>query len=91
MLGGLGTSLLFSVFESWMVADFRARGGEEGRLSRMFGLMSTLNSVVAIVSGVGSEWLVGVTGTKKAPFGASVVLLVVAAGVIATQWVSFDP
>lgn len=89
VLGGLGTSLLFSVFESWMVADFRARGlAEKGAdLSRTFGLMSTLNSLVAIASGLASEWLVGVAGTRKAPFAASVALLVVAVWVIQTQWV----
>ena len=89
ILGGLGTSLLFSVFESWMVTDFHAkRKGLGGDLSRTFGLMSTLNSVVAILSGVGSEWLVSASGTRKAPFAASVVLLIAAAGIIATQWVS---
>ncbi|KAK1524182.1 major facilitator superfamily transporter [Colletotrichum costaricense] len=88
VLGGLGTSLLFSVFESWMVTDFHARRlSEKGMdLSRTFGLMSTVNSIVAIVSGVVSEWLVSVTGTRKSPFLASVGLLVVAAGVIASQW-----
>lgn len=72
-----------------MVTDFHARRlGEKGMdLSRTFGLMSTVNSIVAIVSGVVSEWLVSVTGTRKSPFLASVGLLVVAAGVIASQWV----
>ncbi|OHW90691.1 major facilitator superfamily transporter [Colletotrichum incanum] len=65
VLGGLGTSLLFSVFESWMVTDFHARRlSDQGLdLSRTFGMMSTVNSVVAIVSGVVSEWLVSMTGT----------------------------
>lgn len=88
VLGGIGTSLLFSVFESWMVTDFHARGlGDKGGdLSRTFGVMSTLNSVVAIASGVFSEWVVAVSGTRKAPFAASVVLLAVAGWVIATRW-----
>ncbi|CCF33927.1 major facilitator superfamily transporter [Colletotrichum higginsianum] len=88
VLGGLGTSLLFSVFESWMVTDFHARRlGDQGLdLSRTFGLMSTVNSVVAIVSGVVSEWLVSATGTRKAPFLTSVVLLIIASSVIASQW-----
>ncbi|KAK3381513.1 major facilitator superfamily transporter [Podospora didyma] len=87
VLGGLATSLLFTVFESWMVTDARRHvGGEGGDLSRTFGLMSTLNSVVAILSGVSSEWLVGVAGTRKAPFAASAGLLVVAFGIIWTQW-----
>ncbi|KAI8153412.1 Molybdate-anion transporter [Colletotrichum sp. SAR 10_70] len=88
VLGGLGTSLLFSVFESWMVTDFHARRlGEKGLdLSRTFGFMSTVNSIVAIISGVASEWLVSITGTRKSPFLASIGLLVLAAGIITSQW-----
>ncbi|KAK3316247.1 major facilitator superfamily transporter [Apodospora peruviana] len=88
-LGGLSTSLLFSVFESWMVADFYARGlDKNGRsLSSTFGTMSTLNSLVAIGSGVGSEWLVAAAGTRKAPFVASTVLLGVA---FVGIWLSWD-
>ncbi|EJT68705.1 hypothetical protein GGTG_13719 [Gaeumannomyces tritici R3-111a-1] len=88
VLGGIGTSLLFSVFESWMVTDFAERGlaAKGGDLSRTFGLMSTLNSVVAIVSGVFSEWLVAATGTRRSPFYAAVVLLGVAAWVIVTRF-----
>lgn len=90
VLGGVGTSLLFSVFESWMVTDFAERGlaGKGHDLSRTFGLMSTLNSVVAIASGVFSEWLVAATGTRRSPFYAAVGLLAVAAWVIATRFVS---
>lgn len=88
VLGGVGTSLLFSVFESWMVTDFHARklGEKGGDLSRTFGVMSTLNSVVAIVSGVFSEWVVTVSGTRKAPFAAAVALLAAAFWVISTRW-----
>ncbi|KAI3390554.1 hypothetical protein diail_9206 [Diaporthe ilicicola] len=88
VLGGVSTSLLFSVFESWMVTDFHARklGDKGGDLSRTFGVMSTLNSVVAIASGVFSEWAVGVSGTRKAPFAAAVVLLAAAFWVISTRW-----
>jgi MFS transporter, MFS domain-containing protein family, molybdate-anion transporter len=88
VLGGVGTSLLFSVFESWMVGDVKGKGkGEE--LGGLFGTMSMVNSVVAIVSGVGSEWLVGMAGTRKAPFWAAVGCLVGAAGVIGVFWVSY--
>lgn len=88
VLGGISTSLLFSVFESWMVTDFHARklASKGGDLSRTFGLMSTLNSVVAIVSGVFSEWIVSTAGTRKAPFAAAALLLGTASWVIATQW-----
>ncbi|KAL1865347.1 hypothetical protein Daus18300_007237 [Diaporthe australafricana] len=88
VLGGVSTSLLFSVFESWMVTDFHARrlGDKGGHLSRTFGVMSTLNSAVAIASGVFSEWVVAASGTRKAPFAAAVVLLAAASWVIATRW-----
>ncbi|KAH7376325.1 major facilitator superfamily transporter [Plectosphaerella cucumerina] len=88
VLGGFATSLLFSVFESWMVTDFgNRRLAEKGAdLSRTFGLMSTVNSVVAIISGVVSEWLVGAAGSAKAPFAASAAIVVVASLFISTQW-----
>lgn len=88
VLGGISTSLLFSVFESWMVTDFHARklGEKGGDLSRTFGVMSTLNSVVAIVSGIFSEWIVSVSGTRKAPFAVAAGLLGVAFWMISTRW-----
>lgn len=76
-----------------MVADFRGRYLESKGLDlgRTFGVMSTVNSVVAIASGVVSEWLVGAAGTKKAPFGLCVGVLGIAALCIYTQWVRSSP
>jgi len=89
VLGGIGTSLLFSVFDTWMVTDFHQRrlASKGLDLSRTFGTMSTVNSIVAIASGVSSEWLVEWAGTRKAPFGLSVGLLGLAAVFIYSQWV----
>ncbi|PKS12875.1 hypothetical protein jhhlp_000215 [Lomentospora prolificans] len=88
VLGGVGTSLLFSAFDAWMVADFQRRGLRESglELATTFGTMSTVNSVVAVVSGVVSEWVVEGMGTRRAPFGVAVGVLVVAAGCILRQW-----
>lgn len=88
VLGGVATSLLFTVFDSWMVTDFRTRelGVKGVDLSHTFGMMSMLNSGVAIVSGVFSEWVVGVAGTRRAPFMVAVGLLGAAAWVIAAKW-----
>lgn len=90
LLGGVSASLLYTVFESWMVAEFGARKLDQrgGSLSDMFGAMTTLNATVAIAAGVLSEWLVRVTGTMRAPFMASVVALIAAAGVMWNYWVS---
>lgn len=88
--GGLSTSLMYSAFESWMVTEFHKRHLDKAgvSLSSMFGVMTTLNSIVAILSGVFSEWLVQTTGTKRAPFMASAGLLAIAFWIILTLWVS---
>ncbi|KAL2266195.1 hypothetical protein VTJ83DRAFT_5547 [Remersonia thermophila] len=86
MLGGVGTSLLFVAFESWVVGFLGAKGERGEELRRVLGVMSGLNSVVAVVCGVVSEWLVTTTGTKKAPFLAAAGVLVPAAAVIWTCW-----
>ncbi|KAK8046548.1 molybdate-anion transporter [Apiospora saccharicola] len=76
-LGGISTSILFTSFDSWMVTDFKKRKlVDKGcDLSRTYGTMGTINSLVAMASGVVSEGLVRLTGTKKSPFIASAALL----------------
>lgn len=90
VFGGLSTSLMYSAFESWMVTEYHKRRVDQAgtSLNSMYGIMTTLNSVVAIFSGVFSEWLVQATGTKRAPFMASAGLLGVAFWIIAMYWVS---
>lgn len=89
-LGGVGTTLMYSVFDSWMIAEYAAEGLEASPLGlrEMFGLMSTGNGAVAILSGVVGEGVVALTGTKTAPFVLAVGCLVGAAYLIQTQWVS---
>jgi len=89
VFGGLSTSLMYSAFESWMVTEYHKRQLDQAgtSLSTLFGLMSTLNSVVAILAGVSSEYLVQITGTKRAPFMASAGLLAIAFGIIWFFWV----
>ncbi|KAI0839962.1 DUF791-domain-containing protein [Hypoxylon sp. FL0890] len=89
VLGGISTSILFSVFDSWMVTNFRERKLVENGcdLSRTYATTSIVNSLSAIVSGVVSEWLVRVTGTRKAPFLLSAGLLWCALQIIWAHWV----
>ncbi|RAL62584.1 hypothetical protein DID88_004432 [Monilinia fructigena] len=77
IFGGLSTSLMFSAFESWMVTEYHKRDIQKAgtSLDSLFGVMSTLNSVMAILSGVFSEWLVQVTDDRRMPFMASASLL----------------
>jgi hypothetical protein len=73
-----------------MVTEYLAQGLEQTSitLDSMFGVMATLNSIVAIFSGVVGEGLVAVTETKVSPFIAAVVCLVVAFALMLKYWVS---
>lgn len=90
--GGLSTTLLYSVFETWMIAEYhdQALDAYDLSLSDMFGKMTTLSSIVAIVSGVFGDYLVQHTGAKTSPFLASVACLCIAFIWISRYWVS-DP
>eukprot|EP00299_Pterocystis_sp_00344_P002389 c12700_g1_i1.p1 GENE.c12700_g1_i1~~c12700_g1_i1.p1 ORF type:complete len:459 (+),score=113.44 c12700_g1_i1:3-1379(+) len=52
LLGGVSTSLLFSVFESWMVAEHNAKGFPPNWMGRTFSLAMFGNSIVAIIAGI---------------------------------------
>ncbi|KAI1772312.1 DUF791-domain-containing protein [Hypoxylon cercidicola] len=88
ILGGISTSILFSVFDSWMVTNFRVlKLVEHGcDLSRTYATTSIVNSLSAIVGGIVSQWLVYITGTKKAPFILSAGLLWWALQLIWGHW-----
>lgn len=51
LLGGVATSLLFSVFDAWLVCEHNARGHDPAWLSSTFSTAMFGNSVVAIVCG----------------------------------------
>lgn len=89
VLGDATTTLLFSVFETWMVADYRRLDSmhNETFLNEMFGTLATVNSLTAILSGISSEALVQVTESTRAPFAASVLCLIAAAHQISSTWV----
>ncbi|KAF2008956.1 major facilitator superfamily domain-containing protein 5 [Aaosphaeria arxii CBS 175.79] len=88
MLGGMSGTLLYSVFESWMVAEFNARLPDEpsSTLSNIFSTMTMLNSVVAIVAGIIAECVFNWTGTAKAPFMVSILCLISAFAAISCFW-----
>jgi MFS family permease len=92
VLGGISTTLMYSVFESWMVTEYYVQNLDKSTLSlsSMFGLMTTLNSGTAILSGVIGESIVSYTETKTSPFMASIVCLALAAWAMQTYWVCLD-
>jgi MFS family permease len=90
VLGGVSGTLLWSVFESWLVAEFNKLMLEEtdASLSAIFSMMTTSNTCVAIVAGLIAEWLVRTVGTAKAPFLLSTGCLALAFLAITKYWVS---
>lgn len=83
---------MYSVFESWMVTEYHRQHLDDagGSLNDIFGLMSTLNCVVAIVAGLFAQGVSDFTGTQKAPFMTAVVSLVLAFLTISRTWVSLE-
>lgn len=88
ILGGICGTILWSVFESWMVAEFNQLMLEDSDpiLSSIFSTMTTSNTCVAIGAGIFAEWLVRCTGTAKAPFMASIGCLSLSFVAISRYW-----
>ncbi|KAK3714457.1 hypothetical protein LTR37_007763 [Vermiconidia calcicola] len=86
-LGGLSTTLLYSVFETWMIAEYHKRDLQGCvSLGSMFSTSVTLSGVVAILAGVIGEAIVEVTGTKTSPFMAAFACLALAFAGIYHRW-----
>ncbi|CAN8101844.1 unnamed protein product [Discula destructiva] len=77
VLAGVGLTLLWTVFESWMVTEWNARGLENkdgGSMSEMFGMMTLWNCACAILGGVLCHSMVSILGSKMWPFGSAIIL-----------------
>ncbi|KAG8779899.1 hypothetical protein FRC15_009859 [Serendipita sp. 397] len=100
LLGGISTAILFSVFESWLVAAYQglpaalafsstAPGVKDAiskALSRTMGHASLVNGIVAAVAGIVANWIVEQTSGFRGPFMLSGALLVLTFFIIGTQW-----
>ncbi|KNC86862.1 hypothetical protein SARC_01008 [Sphaeroforma arctica JP610] len=86
--GGIATSLLFSVFESWLVAEHFSRGFEASWLGSTFSKAVFYgNGLVAIAAGVLANYLVrDMDFGPVAPFDAAIVFLTLGAGLITFTW-----
>ncbi|KAI9102020.1 hypothetical protein DFS34DRAFT_577782 [Phlyctochytrium arcticum] len=85
VLGGVSTSLLFSVFEAWMVSEHLSRGFHESLLSDTFSWSTWLNGLVAILSGLLANVLSARFG-EVAPFMGAIVFLAIGFVVVYTTW-----
>lgn len=98
VLGGAATSLLFSTFECWMVAEHNRRNFGEGLLRYMFGLMFFVQYLAAIGAGLlaqAAATAIPLTklgdhgffyGGYTTPFLLSALFLVAAIPIIHTLW-----
>ncbi|KAH7668488.1 Molybdate-anion transporter protein [Dioscorea alata] len=88
ILGGIATSLLFSAFESWLVAEHNKEGFEPQWLSLTFSKAIFLgNGLIAIVSGLFANLLADNLGFGPvAPFDAAACLLAIGMAIILSTW-----
>ncbi|KAF2152210.1 major facilitator superfamily transporter [Myriangium duriaei CBS 260.36] len=87
IFGGLSTTLLFSAFDAWMIAEFQARDMEKHMsLASTFGYLSSLNCIVAVATGVIGELVVSYTGSRIGPFLLAVVFFATAALYMSSFW-----
>lgn len=100
MLGGLSTAILFSVFESWLVASYQGlpatlalsgnspnvKAAVSRTLSLTMGRAALVNGIVAAGAGVIANGIVAQTDGFRAPFMLSGVLLVIAWMIIGSIW-----
>lgn len=83
--GGVGTSLLFSAPEAWLIGEAKGSGFGGGLLSQTFGLAYLGDSVVAMLAGQLAGRVAGRSG-PSAPFVASTAFLLLGAAVVSFGW-----
>ncbi|XVF12896.1 hypothetical protein REPUB_Repub08aG0159300 [Reevesia pubescens] len=88
VLGGIATSLLFSAFESWLVAEHNKRGFDQQWLSITFSKAIFLgNGLMAILSGLFGNVLVdNLQLGPVAPFDAASCFLAIGMIIILFSW-----
>eukprot|EP00268_Persea_americana_P011146 TRINITY_DN1466_c0_g1_i6.p1 TRINITY_DN1466_c0_g1~~TRINITY_DN1466_c0_g1_i6.p1 ORF type:complete len:462 (+),score=66.34 TRINITY_DN1466_c0_g1_i6:462-1847(+) len=88
ILGGIATSLLFSAFESWLVAEHNKRGFDQQWLSLTFSKAIFLgNGLIAIVAGLFANLLADTLGFGPvAPFDAAACFLAIGMAIILSSW-----
>ena len=83
VFSGIATSLLYSVFEAWMVSEHNKRGFAPELLSSTFSRATTFNGVVAVTAGLVAEFLADRFG-YLAPFLAVIPPLLLLIALVAS-------
>ena len=85
ILSGFATSLLFSVFESWMVQEHSRLGFSSSLLGDTFTIATFGNGIVAILAGLIANLTVDFAG-YVGPFLFAVLPLSIGLGIVHTKW-----
>lgn len=85
VLGGIGTSLLFSVFEAWMVSEHKTRAYPQEDLTDIFAWSTFANGLMAIMAGIVANNLVDFFGLT-APFIVAAIILAITFFLISSLW-----
>jgi len=86
LTGGIATSILFSSFESWLVAEHNKNFYPAEWLNQTLSLATLLNGVTAIVAGSMGAMVRTHFDSLVAPFDLAIVFLLIAMAVIASMW-----
>jgi len=97
ILGGISTSLLFSVFDSWLVSESQSRGFNGEQLGNTFSLAYFGSSIAAIIAGQLGEFAANIAplteiggglhyGGYITPFDVSNIVLLVCMFIITRSW-----
>lgn len=88
ILSGIGITLLWTAFESWMIGEYTRRELAKSSipLSHMFGIMTTWNCATAIATGLLAHGVVWVSDSKTGPFLVSILLDALAAVLMLRSW-----
>ena len=97
LLGGVATSLLFSVFEAWLIRSHSDAKISKQQLSNSFSMAAYGNSIIAIIAGLLANKAASATEMKNItsvvyvggflnPFDIALVALVVCGMLASTLW-----
>lgn len=85
-LSGISASLLFSVFESWMVCEHFKNGFSSVSLGKTFSFAIFGNGLIAVIAGLVANIMAHSSIGYVAPFLLAIIPLIAVAVIVSTTW-----
>jgi hypothetical protein len=86
LTGGVATSILFSSFESWLVAEHNKNFYPAEWLEQTMSLATLLNAISAIAAGSLGALVKSQFDSLVAPFDLAIVFCIIAGAIMASTW-----